>query len=211
MDVSIFPTIQEAPSTSEIQYGWEVTKMIVSVLLGVLISFGSFWLSNWYTNKKRYEKETVSYLNLLYATCTEVKLYIGKLRILKDDLAKFIEALESGKSTVVPSYSIYPNLLEKSKSEIMSFHRNADLIEQVSKCHYELCHVLERLNKFKNPKQGDALIALNAQGFMDLVENCFSKFETLNTNIKEQMNEIRSQEPWLKSKYCKLCCDINNL
>lgn len=211
MDVSIFPTIQEAPSTSEIHYGWELTKIIVPVLIGVLISLGSFCLNNWYINKKQYENETVSYLNLLYATYTEVKLYIGKLRVLKDDIAKFIGDLESGNTTIIPSYSIYPNLLEKSKSEIMSFHRNADLIEEISLCHYELCHVLERLNKFKNPKQGDSLIKINAESFMVLVETCFSEFESLNTNIKDRMKEIRKQEPWLKSKHCRLCCDINNL
>ena len=221
MEINLLPTInQVAQPTPEVQWWWELTKLIVPTVLGALVAIIAFFLKDRFTSRKEKQRNIQSYLTLLYSIHRELTFYKGKLEFLRKQLDDTIQFFD-GKSYrfETPTYSIYPSFLENSKSEIMSFHRDADMIDEVTHCHYELCHVLERMKRhsekmkeFKqlappNLKDGMEIwidyqeneeMKLNVMGFRGLVDNCIKSFENARSKLKVRMEEILEQNKSLE-------------
>jgi hypothetical protein len=91
---------------------------------------------------------------------------------------------------IIPSYSLYPRFLEKSKIELARARRNPDLIRQVSRTHFELSHIAERLVELKRDwSDGPANLAFarsNLEEFKKLVDDGIPGFNACATALEKE-------------------------
>lgn len=146
---------------------------IGKILIGFAIALLTFGIKElfFYILKKR--NENSKYRIVLDSTKDELIYYLGKLKQLRDDFLSPSSGKDGGKKYLIPSFSLYPNFLEKSKIDIHSFFRNKDIVRIVSECHFEISHINERLSSLKNRSQNESTI----QGLKKLVETNIERFE----------------------------------
>jgi hypothetical protein len=139
-----FLMLAEASSDS-----WGI-KILVGVVAGVVATFLGFLLNQYHQDSKETIKETKEYIASLQSAANELEFYTGKLQQLSSELEALEKRLEAWKTNwVIPTYSIYPDFLEKCKITISAFHKNPKLVKEVGHCHFELCHILARLDFLK--------------------------------------------------------------
>ena len=126
---------------------------------------------------------------------------LDKLHQLSNEITDIITSITPAqtKSIIIPSYSLYPDFLEKSKIEINSFFRNSDLVKNIGECHFELCHILERLNflkdEFKKPfnQLHIPTTITNLEGFGSLVDKNIKTFECVISDIDKELSIVKEK------------------
>jgi len=187
-NIPLHPTESQHHEKSEKEQG----------LLGNLLSgfVGAFLLLLFseilsYYKKKKAEKE--KYLNLLKTTKDELEFYQTKLINLESNLTQIISDLDHNRSPEIPTYNFYPSLTGKLKIQLSSYQIDSDLIFKITICHFELCHINERLNLYKYELRQDydnSTMILNLVGFRTLIQICMTKYQeallTINEIIKRR-------------------------
>jgi hypothetical protein len=129
------------------------TKIIIAIAGGIVATFVGFFLNQRQQKEKAKEKDLKEYIIALQSTANELGFYKQKLTQLSDDLAKLSHQMKNMQAWVIPSYSVYPDFLEKCKGTLNVFFKNPDLVRDIGHCHFELCHIKERLESIKTELQ----------------------------------------------------------
>jgi hypothetical protein len=149
-----------------------------------------FFLNQYHQESKEKIKELKEYIATLQSAANELEFYGNKLKQLSEELDRIAIELKAWRILwIVPTYSIYPNFLEKCKITINRFQKNPNLVKEVGNCHFELCHILERLNLLKAemrvslPTEPRAMTEqlkthrVNVEGFKGLVDDNIPVFK----------------------------------
>ncbi|MBI3414927.1 MAG: hypothetical protein HY043_06330 [Verrucomicrobia bacterium] len=173
---------------------------------GIVATFIGFFLNQRHQNDKDKIKELKEYIASLQSAANELDFYRGKLTQLSGELENLANALKTWKTNwIIPTYSIYPDFLEKCKITINTFHKNPNLVKEVSHCHFELCHILARLDLLKEqmaePLAVDPRILteqlkthfINANGFKGLVDSNIPVFKATCDLILAEKSSVESQ------------------
>ena len=177
---------------------------------GIVATFLGFLLNQRYQNDKEKIKELKEYIVSLQSAANELEFYGGKLKQLSGELENLVNALQRRDTNwIIPTYSIYPDFLEKCKITISAFHKNPNLVKEVGHCHFELCHILARLDLHKEQMSVplpaglllNAQLAVhfaNANGFKGLVDSNIPVFKaTREAILAEKLkmeNKLKLQE-----------------
>lgn len=187
-----------------------MSDVILGIFVGIITSFFAFLLKERVLVWKNKKIENKKYAIVLESTKNEASFYLDKLRQLSNDISDTITSITStqAKSIIsqnksqnirIPSYSLYPDFLEKSKIEINSFFRNSDLVKDIGECHFELCHILERLNFFKNEfkkpfKQLHIPTTIqNLRGFKSLIDKNIKTFKHVILDIDKKLSIVKKK------------------
>ena len=173
---------------------------------GIVATFLGFLLNQRYQNDKEKIKELKEYIVSLQSAANELEFYGNKLKQLSGELDKLATALKAWETNfIIPTYSIYPNFLEKCKATINAFHKNPHLVKEVGHCHFELCHILARLDLLKNqmyaPLPTDPRMrtehlkmhCFNANGFKGLVDSNIPVFKATCNLILSEKSDMESR------------------
>jgi len=172
----------------------EIKHYIFGIITGVITSFLAFLIKEWIQNKKAKKLELKKYTILLQSTRNEISFYQGKLNQLSGEINNIINDLQKGNKCIMPSYSLYPDFLEKCKIEINSFFLSSELVKEVGECHFELCHILERFSTEKgdliknNPADEFALVNLN--GLKILIDDNIHRFSEVISHLDEEIRRF---------------------
>jgi hypothetical protein len=185
--------------------GWGI-KLLAAVLGGVVATFVGFLLNQRHQDYKEKVKELKEYIVALQAAADELEFYGYKLNQLSSELAGLAKKVEEWSvDWIVPSYSIYPNFLEKCKSTIYTFYKNPTLVKDVGHCHFELCHILERLNlmrrELRAPLESEGAARtkqlrvhlFNVNGFKGLVDSNIPVFKRVREAILSERKQIEKE------------------
>ena len=195
---SVTPSVPVAPSTiageeAQDSTGLSLTDVvnwqIVSTFLAMIATFFGF-LGSQYVQRRAVQKEEDRRFRVAINNArNEIEFYISKLNILTSQVQDALDSLDN-RHVLVPSYTFYPSLLEQLKVELASFLREEELIKQVGHCHFELAHVVERLDTYKSrvPDKCDPAYVTNVEGFKSLVDATVSAFESTRHNLEEWLN-----------------------
>jgi len=182
-----------------------LNQYIIGVFVGVITSFLGFLLQQWYQNKKNKKIELNKYNICLESTKNELSFYLNKLSQLSEHVSEIINAIQNKSPIITPSYNLYPDFLEKSKIEINSFFRNSRLVQDVSHCHFELCHISERLKHTKDElarfsdliepyREINARYAVqDLEGFKLLISQNIQTFQRVITDIDNELNQVKKK------------------
>ncbi len=170
-----------------------ITGILIGVGIGVLTSFLGFLTNSSYQKRQDEKKELKKYYISLKSTRDELDFYLGKLRQLGNEMTNIFNLIKAHKSFAIPSYSLYPDFLEKAKIEQYGFFKNSELVKKIGMCHYELAHVSERLEFFKREyTQGrSGFFTLgNIGSFMTLISRKVTEFEEVIKDIDEELKRV---------------------
>src|SRR5437870_872404 len=107
---------------------------ILTLLLGETIQY-----------YRRAFKELNDYIIALEFARNELVFYLGKLKQLVDELDAAEREITHRRKPIIPTYDVYPSFLEQAKITLARLYKNAQLVQQVGHCHYELSHIRQRL------------------------------------------------------------------
>lgn len=179
--LALFPSQILAEAGTE---GW--TKALFGLAGGILATFLGFILNQYHQDNKEKIQRTEEYLAALQSAANEIEFYTGKLNQLSSELDDLTKRLEAWKTNwVIPSYSLYPDFLEKCKITINAFFKNPKLVKDVGHCHFELCHILSRLDSLKS-LMNTGVTGSHEQIMQDLKMrriNCYSFKKLVDANI----------------------------
>lgn len=143
------PNIQALIADAAASDGWGF-KVVLGLVGGTFATFVGFLLNQHHQHCKESIKEVRDYIVALQSAADELEFYGGKLGQLSSEMGAIANEIQSRNTTwIIPTYSIYPDFLEKMKVALSTFYRNPDLVKQVGHCHFELCHILARLDLIK--------------------------------------------------------------
>jgi len=131
------------------KYLLKTGDIFLGVAIGVFTSFLGFLANSWYSKRQNEKKKLGEYCNSLRSIRDELCFYMEKLKQLSKDFARIQKQISMAPQIDIPSYNLYPNFLERAKIEQYVFFKNPVLVKKIGECHYELAHVSERLNFFK--------------------------------------------------------------
>jgi hypothetical protein len=173
---------------------------------GIVATFLGFLLNQRYQNDKEKIKEFKEYISSLQSAANELEFYGDKLKQLSGELDRLIGALREWRTDwIIATYSIYPEFLEKCKITINTFHKNPHLVKEVGHCHFELCHILARLDFLKEqmfaplPQHPAALTEqlkihrVNANGFKGLVDSNIPVFKATCDLILSEKAKVEAE------------------
>ena len=157
-----------------------LSKVLIG-LAGIGVTFVGFFLNQVYQNQKEKLKELKQYAVALQSAANEVSFYRAKLCQLSEALERILNQLKNGEwDVIIPSYSLYPDFLEKCKHTLSSFFENSELVQNIGHCHFELCHIVARLEQtrtsFEESIEKDEIRRIltlrykNTEGFKRLVD-----------------------------------------
>ncbi|HRI47976.1 MAG TPA: hypothetical protein PK559_12795 [Ignavibacteriaceae bacterium] len=138
------------------------------------------------------------YVTGLSTTENELEFYLSKYRQISGEIGATVNAAQTGQPFTIPTYTFYPLFLEKQKIELSGFYFNSDLIKDIGHCHFELCHIIERLNLYKTElkginQQNVTVVLGNALGFKGLVDSNIITYQNIITKIKSEINNIKNK------------------
>ena len=144
------------------------------------------------------------YLNCLFTTQNELKFYLEKFRQLSSEINNAIQDAKSGQTVILPTYTFYPSFLEKQKIDLSGFFYNSVIIKDVGHCHFELCHIVNRLDLYKSEMKGRnsqnlAMVLWNANGFKGLVDLNINTFNSLIKLMDTEIETINNKVELLTS------------
>jgi hypothetical protein len=160
----------------------------------IVFAAGAAW-KDWKEKKTKLEK----YLVTLTFSVDEVSFYKERLDQLSEELGKLAATLGTAGSVrvIIPSYSLYPKFLERSKLELAKFHRNAALVKKVSRTHFELCHIAERLSELKKTfadgSTNSAFTRSNVEGFKSLIDDDAPGFVACGEALAAEAEKVRRE------------------
>lgn len=162
---------------------------------GIVATFLGFLLNQRYQNDKEKIKELKEYIVSLQSAANELEFYGGKLIQLSGELGELAIILKRRDvDWSVQSYSIYPDFLEKCKITMNTFYKNPNLVKEIGNCHFELCHILARLDWHKDQMSAPlpegllrnshlAVHLTNVNGFKGLVDLNIPVFKATREEI----------------------------
>ena len=155
-----------------------------------------FLLTQYHQENKEKIKELNEYIAALQSAANELDFYRAKLGQLSGELEAIAVIASTWHSDwIIPTYSIYPSFLEKCKITINAFQKNPHLVKEIGHCHFELCHILERLNLIKQELRSELSTDLrilteqlrvhfrHAKGFKGLVNSNIPVFKAASDAI----------------------------
>lgn len=172
---------------------------------GIVATFVGFFLNQRYQTYKDRIKEFKEYIVSLQSAENELDFYRRKLIQLSGELDNLAKTLDQRNSFwIVPTYSIYPDFLEKCKITINGFFKNPNLVKELGHCHFELCHILARLDLLKKQlyeplpnnlaaSQQMAIHAGNVKGFKGLVDSNIPVFKAASEAILEEKTKMEEK------------------
>lgn len=142
---------------------------------------------------KRDKKDLMrNYITSLNVVRDEIEFYCGKFEYLQGHNELIQKDLRNGASPSIPTFSFYPDHIGRIKQDLCTYRKNSGIIKQVTKCHFELNHISERLNHQKDILRSEydsELMIQNIEGFNILINNGIKLFteaiEVLNKEILE--------------------------
>jgi len=158
-------------------------------------------------------KALLEYLSIVKAAAHELRFYLGKLHRVIEDVEKLAALIPERLQPVIfviPTYDLYPDYLEQIKLELAKRTRNDGLVQQISNCHFELCHIRERFAQtkaafsehFLNIAHASNLRTENLAGFLALVrqnielfEKCIDAFDLEAKATKSAYDEYSQRHP----------------
>lgn len=158
----------------------------------------AFFFGQHFERAKERRREWSDYHNALQLTQHELEFHVERFLQLSKELTSLAEQLRNGVHYVVPSYTLYAASLEHFKMLLGGFLRNSDLVKAVGECHFELSHIIERLD-FTKEQCGKAiganvhLICVNVEGFNTLVKENISRFRDVIDKIREERGACHDQ------------------
>ena len=178
----------------------ESPSVVAAVLLGVAVSFASFCLKELIQAWRARKRRSNEYGHALAATMDELRFYLGTLKQLEGEANAILLALSAGKPFSVPTYSLYPSFIEHAKMDLGNFHRSSGLVGRVSRCHFELCHVSERLTRLKavalvRTPAGASLAPENVRGFVRLITENIQRFEQTIESLAAEVDKMGIGRP----------------
>jgi hypothetical protein len=179
-------------------------KILVGIVGGVVATFIGFWLNQYHQDNKEKIKEIKEYIAVLQSAANELEFYEGILDQLSKELDAIVKRLEKWETSwIIPTYSIYPDFLEKCKGTISEFHKNPKLVKTVGRCHFELCHILARLDFLKRemnvPMDGKNINhelktrLVNVGGFKLLVDDNIPVFKNAREEILSEKVDMETE------------------
>ncbi len=168
------------------KYLLKAGDIFLGVAIGVFTSFLGFLANSRYSKRQNEKKKLGEYCNSLRSIRDELYFYIEKLKQLSKDFASIQKQISMGQQINIPSYSLYPNFLERAKIEQYVFFKNPVLVKKIGKCHYELAHVSERLNFFKKKasnKEWSFFNKANLIGYRMLLGHKIKQFKSVISEI----------------------------
>jgi hypothetical protein len=162
------------------------------------LAFLAIVITLWLQSNEKRNDELRKYSNCLFTTKNELDFYRTKFQQLSNEISGTVTAAQNGRTIVIPTYRFYPSYLENQKIELSQFHFNSDLIKDTGHCHFELCHILDRLNLYvselKSINQNNANIVLgNAMGFKALLDSNIITFAEVIGRFDAEINKIKSK------------------
>ena len=140
---NVVQTVITAASTNAKDPAW--LQALNSNLVAAIVGFASallIWkLSEWSQARQKKDEDKARYLSLLRAIEAELRFYKGKLDGLSKHCGNAIEAIQTQRMVIRPSYSLYPMFLERSKQELCGYFKNEELVKELAHYHFELCHI----------------------------------------------------------------------
>jgi len=178
----------------------QLTNYLVGIIIGITTSFVGFLLKDLYQSRKSQKSETKKYIICLESTKQELSFYVPKLKQMAEEMVKLISAMEKGGISVLPSYTFYPEFLGKCKIELNHFFKNNDLVKEVGYCHFELCHIVNRLKHHRNDilnstdKRGSSKYTISdLKGFTGLISSNIDKFNQTILEIDKELTHWGSK------------------
>lgn len=153
------------------------SNSIISAAIGSMITL---LLTNIFKKREKKKEDLQLYLNSLVSAKDELVFYHLKLQQLSGDAEKIHNSLSLNTALVIPTYSLYPNLLENAKINLNGFNQDPIAIKYIGNCHFELSHIQQRLELLRSELRIEnsnlsALIA-NVEGFKLLVDSNVNEF-----------------------------------
>lgn len=178
------------------------TSAILSFIFGIMATFIGFLLNQTWQQTKERKQKLEKIIALFESTSAELEFYAEKLKQLSAHLAKVGQSqppIPGMSGIVVPSYDLYPAFLEKAKLELTTFPQTLPIVSRVGSCHYELCHIQEKLAWFKQlaaNQQGPQWlmnVVLTAGGLRGLANQNIASFEATANELKECADKYRKE------------------
>lgn len=169
------------------------TTLLESQFVSALIGAGSatiIFLIGYAIQKYREDCQALnSQISTLQIALNEAKFYLERLQQLVGEAKAIIQVCDARlagghqpNQIIVPSYSIYPDVLGQTKLALAREIENADLVSLASLLHFELSHIAERLKSVKEyaaggiPNGAISNFKSDVQGFLGLVELNIPRF-----------------------------------
>ena len=180
---------------------------------GIIATFVGFLLNQSHQNYREKIKQINEYNASLQSSANELEFYSGKLKQLSGELENLAEKLDrrDAYNWITPTYSLYPNFLEKCKITINTFHKNPNLVKQIGHCHFELCHILARLDLHKEQmsvqlptgllrENAMAVLCVNVKGFKGLIDLNIPVFKATCDIILAEKTKMEGSLELLKER-----------
>jgi hypothetical protein len=167
---------------------------IISTILTLVATFCGFLGSQKLENKRKTLEEDRRYKILLMSAKYEIDFYGPKLALLSEQLGEVFRALQAREPLIVlPSFQLYPSLLETLKNQMISFMRDSKLSQSVAHCHFELSHLRERLLELRERERGGPLVVHeafigNVAGIKKLVDSTILAFKQTSEELEKNVN-----------------------
>lgn len=181
----------EQNNTSEILNNVAIL-IFIPIIVAVLSSWVTLWLTNRTNNKLKKEDDEKKYLNLVISTINELEFYLTKLNQLTTEAQAIILNLSSQTPVLIPTYSLYPSFLEQAKLNLSSFNKNPELVKRVGHCHFELSHIQQRLELMKaelRAKSNLPALISNVGGFKALVDSNITEFNLVISELRKELKQ----------------------
>jgi len=165
---------------------------LFSGIIGALLSLLIYLIQHKRQRKDELEKQRRKYQICLESIKNELNFYCIKLEQVDREIENLQkEFKENTGHYVVPSYSFYPGFLEQSKIELNKFFENSEIVDAVGHCHFELCHIADRLDSVKRMFSDTSTELLKG---MDLINRLYAmakNFEGINALIKNNITDFK--------------------
>jgi hypothetical protein len=166
---------------------------LVAALIGFLAACLIWKLTEQSQTKRKLIEDEIKYLALLRAIQTELRFYANKLEFLSQQMGNAMVAINTHQPVIQPSYTLYPTFLERAKQELSGFFKSDELVRELGHCHFELCHIVERVNWYKS-LTAQLLPANfnNIGGIKRLIDSNIPVFKRVADLFEKEENQIRS-------------------
>lgn len=187
------PKLNEAEPADlrgDLSFGEIADPQIASTLLTLVAAFVGFWAALLVDRYRAGVEERRRFSAAITSAGNELEFYVAKLKYLSDQLGALVNAFESPNNgrLVLPSYTLYPSFLEQAKNRLAEFMRQPELVKEVGHCHFELGHVVKRLDRLQTsrPMRNDEYRS-NLLNFKGLVDQTTGEFERVATMINRSL------------------------
>ncbi len=168
-----------------------VDSELVAALIGAFTGLGGYFLGALLQRRALAREVASRHASLLLAAFTELGVQIGRLSELRAHLVDVRSDIESGGSKVrIPSTPILPGFLGTLRDQVLGFQPRHDILTELGRCHFELCHVEARLDvlreRLREFKGGVSMTLIaNVSGLSLLVAQCLQQCKATHDLLRD--------------------------